>query len=57
MCYKNVSNFAPNKERLFSIFPNMSHSSSQWVPIYMHNFGLVYQGKDIVSRFIIGYSN
>jgi hypothetical protein len=36
MCYKITSNFTPNQERLFSIFPfvpNMFHSSSQWVPI------------------------
>jgi hypothetical protein len=36
VCYKIESNFAPNKQGLFSIFPfvpNMFHSSSQWVPI------------------------
>jgi hypothetical protein len=36
VCYKIASNFAPNKKRLFFIFPfvpNMFHSSSQWVPL------------------------
>jgi len=36
VCYKISSNFAPNKEELFFIFPfvsNMFHSSCQWVPI------------------------
>ncbi len=39
--YKIVSNFAPNKEGLCSIFPfipNVFHSSSQWVPMNNPSF-------------------
>jgi hypothetical protein len=44
VCYKIASNFAPSKERLFSIFPFVCknlHSSSQWVPI---NNPIFYEG-------------
>jgi hypothetical protein len=56
MCYKIASNFIPNKEGLFYIFPfvlNMFHSSSQWVPINIKKIIMRGSHKMVTKRVLV----
>lgn len=56
ICYKIVSNFAPNKEgscSIFPFFPNIFHLNSQWVPISNLSFFMKGSHNMVTKRVLV----